>query len=78
LIDLHKNQFSALRQTAIQGAMKSKPGEKIEDIQKRTTRRDWRQIPAGLPGSGNAGAITRYPHAACERAHDRLRPSVPQ
>ena len=41
LIDLHKNQFSALRQTAIQGAMKSKPGEKIEDIQKRTTRRDW-------------------------------------
>ena len=41
LIDLHKSQFSALRQTAIQGAMKSKPGEKIEDIQKRTTRRDW-------------------------------------
>lgn len=41
MIDLHKSQFSALRQTAIQGAMKSKPGEKIEDIQKRTTRRDW-------------------------------------
>ena len=47
LIDLHKSQFNALRQTAIQGAMKSKPGEKIEDIQKRTTRRDWHK---GLKG----------------------------